>query len=438
MDPVQDPSRLLIATTLVLIYGSVCWWYLARYKQQAKPVVSQVDWLVAYASQSGNAQQLAEQSCTYLQNSGLKAQCCTLNQLRVSQLQQQSIIFIVSTYGDGEAPDNAHSFFKQLQKYTAPLDTQYVLLALGDSTYPHFCAFGKQLAIQLERLKAQPLFPLHCLDRLNHNELTQWHKHLGQALSLAPLAIETTKQTHKIRLIQRESLNPNSASPQLYLLIFESEFIWQAGDILQITPFNDSQYRIRDYSIASAAHQPLQIIVRLEQHPDYGNGLCSYWLTQDLALNTTLEVQLRSNSNFHATKHDNPAIFIGAGSGIAGLRGHLQERATTGKSWLLFGERSAIHDRILQAELNTWQQHNPLFQVDLAYSRDSQSAQYVQDLLYSKAAQVKQWAAENASIYVCGRLNGMGEGVHTALIDILGSHYLEQLLEQGRYKRDLY
>ena len=43
-----------------------------------------------------------------------------------------------------------------------------------------------------------------------------------------------------------------------------------------------------------------------------------------------------------------------------------------------------------------------------------------------------------AALYVCGSLHGMAEGVDTALRSILGSAAVDDLLQQGRYRRDVY
>jgi sulfite reductase (NADPH) flavoprotein alpha-component len=41
-------------------------------------------------------------------------------------------------------------------------------------------------------------------------------------------------------------------------------------------------------------------------------------------------------------------------------------------------------------------------------------------------------------IYICGSLQGMASGVDLALHDILGAEEVERLIEQGRYRRDVY
>ena len=62
----------------------------------------------------------------------------------------------------------------------------------------------------------------------------------------------------------------------------------------------------------------------------------------------------------------------------------------------------------------------------------------MQDKLREQAEQVRNWLAAGAAIYVCGSLEGMAGGVEASLTDIIGSTGVEQLIEQGRYRRDVY
>jgi len=51
---------------------------------------------------------------------------------------------------------------------------------------------------------------------------------------------------------------------------------------------------------------------------------------------------------------------------------------------------------------------------------------------------LRAWVADGAVIYICGSLNGMAAGVEAAITDILGAAALQDLIEQGRYRRDVY
>jgi sulfite reductase (NADPH) flavoprotein alpha-component len=131
---------------------------------------------------------------------------------------------------------------------------------------------------------------------------------------------------------------------------------------------------------------------------------------------------------------------IGNGSGLAGLRAHLKARigAGSGDNWLLFGERHAATDFLLREELENWRAAGQLARLDLAFSRDQPQPRYVQHLLREQADAVRAWVARGAALYVCGSLQGMAAGVHEALAAILGEAALQALVDDGRYRRDVY
>ncbi|EXV59520.1 hypothetical protein, partial [Acinetobacter baumannii] len=48
------------------------------------------------------------------------------------------------------------------------------------------------------------------------------------------------------------------------------------------------------------------------------------------------------------------------------------------------------------------------------------------------------WIERGAVLYVCGSIDGMASGVDQALIHILGEEQVDELRQQGRYRRDVY
>jgi len=48
------------------------------------------------------------------------------------------------------------------------------------------------------------------------------------------------------------------------------------------------------------------------------------------------------------------------------------------------------------------------------------------------------WIERGAVLYVCGSIDGMASGVDQALIEILGEEQVDELRQQGRYRRDVY
>lgn len=62
----------------------------------------------------------------------------------------------------------------------------------------------------------------------------------------------------------------------------------------------------------------------------------------------------------------------------------------------------------------------------------------MQDYLAMHQQRLISWLAEGATIYVCGRLQGMGRSVQETLTQLLGEEQMLSLQNQGRYRTDLY
>ncbi|HLR18228.1 MAG TPA: NADPH cytochrome P450 oxidoreductase family protein [Alcanivoracaceae bacterium] len=393
--------------------------------------------LLAYASQTGTAQAMAEQLQQAYEHQGRAVHCVSLNALTPQLLQQcQRALFIASTCGDGDTPDNGARFASRFFTQAFDFSTlTFAVLALGDKRYPQFCAFGLRLHQWLENNQARALFAPQTYDSSNGELPTLWQQHLQQE------GIDGTNQTepwHAATLIKRVCLNPNSHNEPLYLLRFHTPTLtWQAGDILCCQIPTASGYVLREYSIANmlTTQQSVELVVR-QLHKKNGElGLGSGWLTETLALQSDLTVKVRTNPAFALAPHDAPVILIGAGSGIAGLRSHWQHRATqlAENTWLVYGERHPDNENFLPFLLP-----ETFACISTAFSQCSSQPHYVQDVLVNHLQHVKHWINNGAYLYICGSQTGMGEGVHQALVSILGEETLQKLANEGRYRKDLY
>lgn len=491
-----QPAREVSAVLAVLAYAALCLFYWRRYQQtRSVPNIEAGALLIGYASQGGQARELAERSAAQLHEAGLSCNVLPLNSLG-SLHDVRRALFIVSTYGEGEAPDNAARFQRQLSSQDADWShLQFAVLALGDRQYSQFCGFGQWLDTRLRELHAQPLFDLLCADRGDPGVLRHWQHQLGHISGHSDFIDWQPAPYQPWRLDRRACLNPGSSGlPVFHLGLSNTEEIrWRAGDIAEIGPQHPpeeieallrrlghdpdqataggetlaaefSKRRIpeqesslagqdisallslpllphREYSIASVPSDgDLQLLVRQARHADGRLGLGSGWLCQHAAVGGEVALRIRSNPSFHGPAHSTPMILIGNGTGLAGLRAHLCERAAApgSRNWLLFGERQGSIDYFFQQEIEQWLASGHLQRLDLAFSRDQAEKRYVQHLLRDAAEELRRWLDDGAAIYVCGSLEGMGREVQQILAGLLGERQLARLIEQGRYRRDLY
>ena len=416
--------------------------------------------LVAYASQSGQAERLALESARALQQAGVAVDVQSLDRFDPVQLRQyERALIVASTFGEGEAPDGTRRFARLLHATSGtPLaGLEFGMLALGDRHYSAFCGFGHALAQQLQALGAHPLFPLIEVDKHDPAALADWSRALARCSGSAIDAIGVQEEASyaEWRLARRVLLNPSSQGGELHeiTLTGPAGATWEAGALAEIIACNadgsdgdadNAHHAPRSYSLASLPSDgELQLLVRQERHAcieNQGFGVCSGWLTRFAPLGSPIRLRLQANPAFAPALVDVPCIYIGNGSGLAGLRAHLRARHRAGlaRNWLLFGERQQAFDSVCGAELQGWLDDGHLARLDRVFSRDGETRQYVQDRLRASAGELREWLAQGAIVYVCGSLQGMAAGIDAVLQEVLGQDGVDALLAAGRYRRDVY
>ncbi len=117
---------------------------------------------VLYGSQGGNSEGLARRVAEALKTRGVNATALDMLQCTKADLTAaQSILVVVSTYGEGDPPDSALPLWELLESRKAPSLTgkSFSVLALGDSSYQKFCETGKRFDAKLEALGGTRLHP---------------------------------------------------------------------------------------------------------------------------------------------------------------------------------------------------------------------------------------------------------------------------------------
>ena len=97
---------------------------------------------ILFGSQSGNAQNLANVISESLTSEGFDSPVFDMGSIDPENIHDMDYVVIVtSTWGDGEAPDNASEWMSYL-KFNEELNLSHVkfaVIGLGDTYYPHFC-----------------------------------------------------------------------------------------------------------------------------------------------------------------------------------------------------------------------------------------------------------------------------------------------------------
>lgn len=453
-----DPMRWLWAAAavglwLTVIAAVVIARRLAHRRDAAKaaalaPAEGSAEVLVAFASQTGLAEELAWMTARSLSEAGTSVRVALLGDLNPDELKAaRQLLIVASTTGEGDAPDSMSWFVRKQMAMPADLSgLRYGLLALGDRTYTEFCGFGRALDGWLQVSGASRMFDTVEVDNGETGAIRHWQHQLGQLTGHAVQADWTPPAYDRWRLVERTHLNPDSPGGETWWLAFEPVDHapdWVAGDIAEVgLPAREGQPTAsREYSVASLPSGGRVIfIVRRMIAPDGTPGLGSGWLTRDLLVGDEIGMRIRTNRSFHGPSVETPLILIGNGTGLAGLRAHLKAREgqTQNGTWLMFGERTRAHDALLDEELQAALASGVLTRLDRVFSRDAADGRYVQALIAEHAAEVVTWVGRGATIMVCGSLDGMAGGVHAALEDVLGADGLQALTEAGRYRRDVY
>jgi sulfite reductase (NADPH) flavoprotein alpha-component len=229
--------------------------------QPAAPPRAAEPLTILFASESGNAERLAQDAAKLARKAGFKPKVVDFADFDVADLPvARRLIVVAATWGEGEPPSRAARAYADLMRPDAPRlsGVTFGVLALGDTAYADFCGVGKAIDARLEELGAERAVARVDCDLDFDEPASTWIKaaleHLTPprepADNVVPVDFSprATAETSREPLAAEvsEHINLNSSRSGKETIHLELSFdgaapAYEPGDALEIFPVNHPQ-----------------------------------------------------------------------------------------------------------------------------------------------------------------------------------------------------
>ncbi|SFN22224.1 sulfite reductase (NADPH) flavoprotein alpha-component [Algoriella xinjiangensis] len=207
---------------------------------------------IIYGTETGNAKKLATQLQSIFKKNKVQSKVVDAFQYPLEKIEKEEfIIFIISTQGDGDLPQNAQKFYDNLSNLNSNLaSTKYAVLGLGDTSYPFFCKSGEEIDELFHRLGANRAISLVKTDIDYQPIADEWFAQIlnlvqnsGQSVlsSETKISAVSYKKNYEGIVKHKVILNDKGSNKETYHIeiALDEQVDYEPGDALGIYPKNN-------------------------------------------------------------------------------------------------------------------------------------------------------------------------------------------------------
>lgn len=391
----------------------------------------QAKYIILVGTETGDSLVFAQYIQRQFISLGEKVFVCYLNDYQ-EFTSAKFLIFVTSTYGDGQAPASAKNFEKLLEKYPQKQPVAYSVLGLGSTHYRDFCAFAKKIDEKLEKKQwATRFLEFHSVNQSSVDDFLFWVKNWNQKSSITFSENEMDYgvdlgQLVDFKVVRKTKLDERNQIFSLELCPLK-KINFHSGDILAIYPNGKSK---REYSIGKVGEN-IQLLVKLHLQ-----GLGSGYL-YGLSEGERVKAKVIENESFKLPSHTRQVIMIANGTGLAPFLGVLKNLEYQNvKKYLYAGFRYKVDNEVLH---NDFFDKNKFEKCEIAYSKE-ENFQYVMHILEKDKEQIAEIVKNGGVVMICGAL-AMKKNVEEVLERIFkfyGLNDLEEYYQNQQILTDCY
>tara|TARA_B100000900_G_scaffold359461_1_gene330966 strand:- start:10104 stop:11894 length:1791 start_codon:yes stop_codon:yes gene_type:complete len=151
---------------------------------------------ILFGSQTGNAEELAENTKKIADKAGLESQVFDMDGFGAANLSKHKrILIITSTWGEGDMPDNAEDLWGAVCDTAPALNgVHFSVCAIGDTSYDEFCQAGIDWDNKLLELGANRTTEIQLCDVDYEPEWQQWVDKAVPAMAALQISVAEAKE----------------------------------------------------------------------------------------------------------------------------------------------------------------------------------------------------------------------------------------------------